>query len=152
VSSIALRFFEPRDIHAILQIQRNSREAAQWPQTAYDGLGHAGEEAWVAEREGRVQGFLIVRAVADEMEILNLAVQPSARRKSVGTALLREALSWAAQNRVSRAFLEVRRSNAAATMFYEAHGFAPAGVRANYYCDPVEDALLLALNLAPSEL
>jgi [ribosomal protein S18]-alanine N-acetyltransferase len=150
VSAAALRFFEPRDIPAILQIQSESREAAQWSQSAYERLGGDGEGAWIAERDGRVDGFLIARAVAGEMEILNLAVQPTARRMGVGTALLREALSWAVQERVGRVFLEVRFSNVAATRFYEQHGFAPAGVRANYYRDPVEDTLLLALRLAPS--
>jgi [ribosomal protein S18]-alanine N-acetyltransferase len=150
VSAAALRFFEPRDIPAILQIQCVSREAAQWSRSAYERLGRAGEQAWVAEGEGFVEGFLIARAVAGEMEILNLAVQPTERRMGIGTALLREALSWAVQHGVSRVFLEVRFSNVAATQFYEEHGFAPAGVRASYYRDPVEDGLLLALRLAPS--
>ena len=151
MSAVALRFFERRDIPAILQIQTESREAAQWLRSAYERFGRAGEQVWVAEREGSVEGFLIVREIAGEMEILNLAVQASARRRGVGAALLREALSWAARNRVSRIHLEVRRSNAAAARLYEAHGFAPAGVRASYYRDPVEDALLLALSVAPRE-
>jgi ribosomal-protein-alanine N-acetyltransferase len=44
--------------------------------------------------------------------------------------------------------LEVRPSNHAALAFYRAQGFAVTGRRPRYYADPVEDAVLLALNLA----
>ena len=42
-----------------------------------------------------------------------------------------------------RATLEVRRSNHAARQLYEGMGFRLAGVRHDYYADPVEDALIL---------
>ena len=147
MSVAAIRFLEPGDIPAILRIQDSSGEAAQWPQSAYENLGRVGQQAWVAEHEGHLAGFLVARAVASEMEILNLAVEPNVRRKGIGRALLREALSWAVRNGVGRAFLEVRASNSAARQFYEAHGFASAGVRANYYRDPIEAALLLTCSV-----
>jgi [ribosomal protein S18]-alanine N-acetyltransferase len=85
--------------------------------------------------------------MANEMEILNLAVDSSLRRKRIGRVLLQESLSWAAQNGANRVFLEVRASNTAARQFYEAHGFASADVRANYYRDPDEAALVLTCSL-----
>jgi ribosomal-protein-alanine N-acetyltransferase len=42
-----------------------------------------------------------------------------------------------------RATLEVRRSNEPAQQLYERFGFAVAGVRRDYYSNPVEDALVL---------
>jgi [ribosomal protein S18]-alanine N-acetyltransferase len=147
VSSATIRFLGPRDIEAVLQIQAANREAAQWSRAAYENLGDATHRGWVAERDGAIIGFLVARALSGEMEILNLAVASSIRRQGVGAVLLREALSWAGQSGATRAFLEVRASNAAARQFYEAHGFASAGVRPNYYRDPVEAALLLARSL-----
>ena len=149
MSASTIRFLEPRDIPGILRIQDSSREAAQWSQSAYENLGQAGQAAWVAEHEAHLVGFLVARVMASEMEILNLAVDRNVRRSSIGRALLREALSWAVRNGASRAFLEVRASNAAARQFYEAHGFASSGVRANYYHDPIEAALLLTCSLDP---
>lgn len=147
MSGAEIRFFEPGDIAAILEIQSHSREAAQWSRVAYENLGRAGEQAWVSERDSRVVGFLVARAMAAEMEILNLAVAENVRREGIGAELLREALRWSAQNQAERVFLEVRVSNIAARKFYEAHGFVSAGVRAKYYRDPSEDALLLTCML-----
>ena len=39
--------------------------------------------------------------------------------------------------------LEVRASNKAALALYRRFGFAPSGVRKDYYKDPTEDALVL---------
>jgi ribosomal-protein-alanine N-acetyltransferase len=39
--------------------------------------------------------------------------------------------------------LEVRASNAPALALYRRFGFAPSGVRKDYYKDPTEDALVL---------
>ena len=50
---------------------------------------------------------------------------------------------------VTRATLEVRRSNAAALRLYEHLGFSLSGVRRNYYTNPVEDALILWRSIAP---
>jgi [ribosomal protein S18]-alanine N-acetyltransferase len=143
-----IRLLESRDIPAILRVQANSPEAAQWHKSAYANIDHVGENCWIAERDGVLVGFLVARAMAGEMEILNLAVDTVLRRRGIGQALLQEALSWAAQNGLVRVFLEVRSSNAAARKFYQAQGFASSGIRKDYYRDPIENALVLMYNVA----
>lgn len=152
VTDPRVRAFEVRDIPAILRIQRSSPSAAQWPESAYRHLGSAHENAWVAEHDGALSGFLVARLIAPEMEILNLAVDASLRRKGIGTALLRHALLSGSQDGFCKVFLEVRSSNKEARSFYEVHGFVPAGVRPGYYRDPGEDALILALALGAVNL
>ena len=149
MSGITKRAIQPPDISAILEIQSSSKEAAQWPRAAYEKLLHArsSELAVVAERAGHVIGFIVARQAADELEILNLAVAPAARRQGVGKALLQGVLTHAAARGVHQVFLEVRALNFAAQGFYQAQGFAIAGRRANYYTSPAEDALLLARSL-----
>ncbi|HEV2422199.1 MAG TPA: ribosomal protein S18-alanine N-acetyltransferase [Candidatus Acidoferrales bacterium] len=144
MNKLTIRAFHPRDTPAILEIQHLNREAAQWQQIAYEGLEKTGEKAWVAEQNGAIAGFLVARAITDEMEVLNLAVRPNAHRQGIGRELLQHAISWSAERRVHRVFLEVRASNTVAQNFYEANGFAQTGIRPNYYSDPVEAALLLA--------
>ena len=82
-----------------------------------------------------------------EMEIYNIAVRDSFRRKGLGKRLLFYALDAACRAGIARAMLEVRPSNAAALALYASAGFAVCGCRKKYYKDSGEDALILARDL-----
>ncbi len=153
-----LRCMAATDLEAILAIQKASPEAAQWPaaewrvffgsaEAAESETLRAGHYAWVADEEDSAVGFLAGLFTGEELEILNLAVTPAARRKGIAAALLRGALTAARKSGGRRVFLEVRASNASAIAFYERLGFLPAGLRNNYYSAPVEDALVLSQKL-----
>jgi ribosomal-protein-alanine N-acetyltransferase len=155
---VTLRRLAAADLHAILTIQQASPEAAPWPDAEWQVFFVPGEVsgsarlpvghcAWVAETDGATVGFLAALFSGEEMEILNLAVLPAARRAGVASSLLEAALAVARSSGGKRAFLEVRASNAGAIAFYERHGFLPAGRRTAYYAAPVEDALVLSLAL-----
>lgn len=99
---------------------------------------------------GDADGFILIRTVADEAEILTLAVIPAVRRRGQGRALVQAAAIQARAAGAQRLFLEVAEDNAAATALYRQAGFAEVGRRARYYPRTGgEDAaaLLLALNL-----
>ena len=49
------------------------------------------------------------------------------------------------------ATLEVRTGNAAAIALYRGFGFAPVSMRPKYYVDNSEDALVMMLELMPSQ-
>ena len=82
--------------------------------------------------DGQVQGFSLLRTVADEAELLLLAVAPPARRRGIGSALLEHFMAHAEALGVRRLHLEVRDGNPAIAM-YSAFGFAPEGRRRKYY-------------------
>jgi ribosomal protein S18 acetylase RimI-like enzyme len=94
-----------------------------------------------------IAGFLVARHVAHEIEVLNFAIRPDARRHGSGAALLECALSWARTFSAEQAILEVRSANATALRFYERHQFQIVGRRRNYYVAPNDDALLLSRRL-----
>lgn len=75
-------------------------------------------------------GFLLVRTILDESEILTLAVDPSKRRCGIADQLLSDFLKMTTAQTV---FLEVAADNAPALSLYHKHGFARAGVRSAYY-------------------
>ena len=77
-------------------------------------------------------GFSLVRTVADESELLLIAVLPTHHRRGVGRLLLDEFLDQARNDRVQRVHLEVRDGNPAVGMYKNA-GFSPVGRRRNYY-------------------
>jgi ribosomal-protein-alanine N-acetyltransferase len=104
---------------------------------------------WIAHDEGRVAGFLIAWHVADEVHVLNVATAPALRRRGVATALMLEALAYAATSHVRIVLLEVRRSNRPAILLYRRLGFTAMGIRPNYYSDDGEDAVEMVLGLDP---
>ncbi|WP_420470095.1 GNAT family N-acetyltransferase [Brevundimonas sp. FT23042] len=98
----------------------------------------------------REAGFILMRAVADEAEILTLAVTPASRRSGEGTRLVADGVAAASLAGADRVFLEVAEDNAAARALYARTGFTDAGRRPRYYSrsdGSRVDALLLALNL-----
>jgi ribosomal protein S18 acetylase RimI-like enzyme len=122
------------ELAAIAEIQARSAEASQW-----DPASYLRYECLVAS-DPHVVGFLVARQTAPgEREILNLAVDPSQRRRGVARALLqaelgRDKTQW---------FLEVRASNRGAIALYQDAGFRVAGRREAYYRDPPEPGIVM---------
>ncbi|MEM7471836.1 MAG: GNAT family N-acetyltransferase [Pseudomonadota bacterium] len=90
-------------------------------------------------------GFLIGRVVADEAELLTLAVAPEARRKGIGAQLTDGFIAEAAQQGARHLVLEVAAENAGAIALYRSRGFDQTGLRKGYYGG--KDALIMARTL-----
>ena len=86
-----------------------------------------------ADEGGAVQGFSLLRTVADEAELLLLAVAPEAQRRGVGASLLHHFIDQGRARGVRRLHLEVRDGNPAVAM-YRSFGFKAEGRRSKYYC------------------
>jgi ribosomal-protein-alanine N-acetyltransferase len=84
-------------------------------------------------------GFSLSRTVADEAELLLIAVDPGHYRQGVGKLLLDDFLARSEEQKVSRVHLEVRDGNPAIAM-YNAAGFSAVGRRRNYYHSPNGDS------------
>lgn len=93
-----------------------------------------------------VAAFCAFWRVAEQIHINNLAVLPQLRGQGLGSRLLADVMAESARMGAESATLEVRRSNTAALRLYAKAGFTEAGVRRNYYTQPVEDALVLVRN------
>jgi ribosomal-protein-alanine acetyltransferase len=143
-----IRAFRPDDAESAAQILQECPQAASWPRASYEELiGQSGVVAFVWEADSLVTGFLVARQVADQAEVLNMAVRAESRRSGQGSALLLAAFEEFQRREVSRVFLEVRESNTVALAFYRKHGFIPARRRKGYYRNPQEDALLMEKEL-----
>lgn len=99
-------------------------------------------------------GFLLGRVIADEAEILTLAVDPACRRKGIAARLVSAFLTESARRGAASAFLEVAEGNTAARALYASAGFTESGRRRGYYDRPeggAEDGLVLSYGLAVRE-
>ena len=84
---------------------------------------------------GRVAGFSLTRSVADETELLLIAVDPAHQRRGIGRLLLDDFVEQARARGTRRAHLEVRDGNDAMVMYRDA-GFTQVGRRRKYYHAP----------------
>jgi ribosomal-protein-alanine N-acetyltransferase len=145
---VALRAATPNDVARIAEIERASF-TDPWSLRSFQALLRD-QRVWftvATVEDGTVGGYVVAWFVADEGEIANLAVAPTARRRHLGAALLDATIRTARAQGVSSLYLEVRDSNTAARALYASRGFSEVGRRRGYYRKPVEDALVLRLVL-----
>lgn len=140
------------DLPEVLAIERCSF-AAPWSQLAFEAeMEKTYASPRVARPQGRgkdrpVVGYVCVWMVADEIQIVNLAVHIGYRRRGVGLALLLHACTEGYSAGARLALLEVARKNTAARALYERMGFVVVQKRRRYYPETRDDALIMELNL-----
>ncbi len=94
-----------------------------------------------AEVDHELAGYLICSRYDTVWHVMNVAVDPTLRRRGIATALIERLLDRVEPD--AQLTLEVRRSNAGAITLYESFGFRSAGVRRRYYQDNGEDAVIM---------
>jgi [ribosomal protein S18]-alanine N-acetyltransferase len=92
--------------------------------------------------DGSIAGYLCLKLVLDEAEILDVAVAPAKRGSGIGRTLVEHAVSLCRGRQVALLGLEVRVGNQPAIALYRRLGFRESGRRKRYYEDG-EDAMLM---------
>jgi|SRR6185503_14183568 len=129
------------------------RELARHSKAGFDPgeeLERSYARLWVVrlEPDAEPAGFALAWHAADEVHLLDLAVDPGARRRGVGRKLVGAVLGYARDASARLVLLEVRRSNDAAIALYRSAGFSENGVRRGYYSDNGEDAVEMSIELS----
>ncbi|MFZ2447030.1 MAG: ribosomal protein S18-alanine N-acetyltransferase [Syntrophobacteraceae bacterium] len=161
--SIAITFSPAAraDIPAILEIEKRSQPEPWTEQSFLEEFDRLHSHLLVARLAckaagegdpppppGGVVGYICYWCVADEIQILNIAVHPDFRRRAVGRTLLSHAIRTGCDKKAGVAVLEVRGSNIAARRLYESAGFKAVGERPGYYGDKEEPAILMELTIS----
>jgi [ribosomal protein S18]-alanine N-acetyltransferase len=124
------------DLGAVMRVMEDSFDPAfgeAWTSPQCAGLlPMAGVWLSLARRDDDVIGFALGRIVANEAELLLLAVRRSAQGKGVGQMLLDRFASVAASKGAEQLHLEVRQGNHAISL-YSRNGYREVGRRRNYY-------------------
>ncbi len=149
---IAVRVMTQKDVERVHQIDVASF-TLPWPERSYrfELEENQASRLYVAEVEQEkgdaiVVGMLVMWLILDEVHIGTFAIDSAYRRHGIGRRLLAESLLQAYNSGVRRCYLEVRRSNEAAQTLYQSFGFQVTAIRARYYRDNGEDALLMTLD------
>ncbi len=97
----------------------------------------------VAKASRRVVGYGGLMVFGEEAHVTNIAVDPDQHRRKVASRLLFALVTEARRRGATACTLEVRVANHAAQGLYQQFGFAPVGIRKNYYAETREDALIM---------
>ena len=106
---------------------------------------------WVARTDTDVAGFALTWHAADEVHLLDLVVDETQRRRGLGRSLLDALIADARKSGGRLVLLEARASNEPALALYRSAGFFVTDVRRAYYSDNGEDAVVMRLELDPTQ-
>ena len=122
-----------REVMSVMDSSFNPNFGEAWTLSQCAGLlPLPGVWLTLARQNETVSGFALARLVADEAELLLLAVKPADQRQGIGRILLQHFEDEAAARGAARLHLEVREGNHALSL-YEQAGFGLVGRRRDYY-------------------
>ena len=139
------------DLDRVLEIEAASF-ARPWTRRHFeDEIEGDGSHPVVAVTPAeRVAGYLCLKQVLDEAEILDVAVHHAFRGRGIGRTLVRWAAAFCRERGVRVLSLEVRTGNDAAIALYRQMGFREVGRRKRYY-ENGDDAVLMDLTIGRIE-
>lgn len=150
-----IREFQLKDLDRVLYINRTTLPENYPPFFFVEHYRSFPKAFLVAELNGEVVGYVMCRVeygrslvgerfIVKKGHVISLAVLPEARRRGIGTALMKRAME-AMKNvyKVSEYYLEVRKSNTPAISLYRKLGFKTVNIIPRYYHNG-EDAYLMA--------
>ncbi len=133
-----------RHVRSVLRIEEQVYPRPWTSALFLSELALRSTRAYFVARVGKeIVGYAGVMISFEDSHVTTIAVNPAWHRHGIGTrllvALVRESLVRGAQHMT----LEVRMTNKGAQNLYRRFGFAPVGVRKNYYPETNEDALVM---------
>ncbi len=139
------------DLNQILEIREFGEEGAEllssmhntvfknlpeqsWSENEFrDIFSINGTKSYVISRYGEPVGFILLRAIAKEVEIITFCMLPKWCNNGYATYLLEQIIKKLQLQSIKRLFLEVRENNDAATRLYNKCSFKVVGRRKGYY-------------------
>lgn len=134
------------DLPAVMAIERAS-QPVPWTEGMLRDSLRSGYWCRVLEDGGAPCAFAILSSGGGDAHVLNIAVDPPARRRGHARRLLADLADAARERGADQLFLEVRAANTAAITLYQDLGFAEVALRRGYYPLPGggrEDAIIMA--------
>ena len=128
-----IRPAEKSDIKTIAGLEKKYVECAWSEEQLLSSFGSELYSFFVDEQDGIVRAYGFIEWIADEGDVCNIAVDEQFRHEGRASGILKVMEEKAKERNMTRLFLEVSETNAAAIALYVKHGFCELYRRANYY-------------------
>ena len=137
---VHIRWMIRRDMPEVLAIEEGSFGCPWTEEDFLRCLRQRNCIGMVAEHGESIAGFMIYELHKNRLHILDFAVMPGYRRKSIGLQMITKLLAKLSSHRRTRVTLEVRETNLGAQIFFGKQGFRAVKVLRSYFEDSGEDA------------
>ena len=129
--------WEKTDIDPILEIRAFLfQQIDAYSEADFDRWCHFNPDLCiVAEVDGHIAGYLILRILAGVGDLASLAISPGFRRRGIGVSLVDEIERRVKAYGVGEIHLEVRSTNLPGQAFWKDRGFVPFGKLPGFYED-----------------
>ncbi|HVA42036.1 MAG TPA: ribosomal protein S18-alanine N-acetyltransferase [Acidimicrobiales bacterium] len=142
--ALALAPMRRRHLRAVMRIESEVYPRPWSVSLFMSELALRGTRAYHVVRTGTtVVGYSGLMLGVEEAHVTTIAVDPEWHRQGIGTLLMLNMARTALEREAKAITLEVRVGNTGAQALYQRFGFAPAGIRKNYYSETNEDALVM---------
>ena len=133
-----------KDLQSILLIETHVFKKERWSRNMLEEELTSSHDriSWVATYHKDILGYLMIRHLKNEINIMNMAVTHLFHSKGIGRLLINHMIKKLPMQ--SSIFLEVKKGNFPAINLYSSIGFKQIGLRRNYYQDG-KDAILMHL-------
>lgn len=146
-----IRWMVRADMPEVLAIERVSFEFPWFEEDFIRCLRQRTCIGMVAEHDDRIVGYMIYELHKTRIHLLNLAVHPAARRRTVGQQMMERLFGKLSRERRCRLTLEVRETNLPAQLFFKACGLLATHVLKGHYDDSTEDAYAMEWHINQKE-
>lgn len=141
IAAMTIRPVVAEDLPVLVALEREVYPEP-WSEGIFrDELGQENRVYLAAEDDTGICGYGGLMLVDEDAHITTVAVAARARQQGVGTRLMLALIEAGLEAKARNLTLEVRMTNQAARDLYQRFGFAPVGLRKNYY--RTEDALVM---------
>lgn len=147
IGDLNIERMREEDLSEVLRIEKESFSDPWTEECFLEDLHRELSYPAVAKIGGKVVGYTCLWKILDELQIANIAVDKGYRRKGIAQKLMAWVIQQGTGQGCKRITLDVRESNIIALEFYRKYGFEKIGQRKNYYCYPVEDAIIMEKKL-----
>jgi len=142
-----VRFMKAEDIEQVAGIEQRCFAESWSGRIIESGLQSSYDVYLVLEADQNLIGYAALRILQGVGEVQRIAILPEWRRQGYARELLDSMVKVTSEKQGGWMVLEVRESNESARNLYRSYGFFEEGTRKEYYCNPIEDAILMRFNL-----
>jgi ribosomal-protein-alanine N-acetyltransferase len=132
-----------RDMPQVLEIE-STRQLSPWMEDDFlRVLRQRNCIGMVAESDDRIVGYMIYELNKYKLQILNFAVHPEHRRRSIASQMAAKLIGKLSSHRRTKITLSVRESNLSAQLFFRSCGFKAMEIAHDHFEDTCEDAYVM---------